>query len=203
MKKILERFLIYTLVIFAVAVSLPIVIEYGDIVVFAEGGPIEWLQLTLLMIAAGFLLSNALFRKGEFRELFCLLALALLSAVSRELDSTLNRYLSMGGWGVPVAACAITGTLLFWRRADALMPQVRQFVGTRAFALMWCGFIVAVPYSQLVGHGKFLELLMGDDYVRNYKRVIEELGELLGYLLLLIGSLEAVCQQKENDDAHV
>jgi hypothetical protein len=38
---------------------------------------------------------------------------------------------------------------------------------------------------------------MGNDYMRDYKRVIEELGEFLGYLFIMIGSIEAVLQRKE------
>lgn len=53
---------------------------------------------------------------------------------------------------------------------------------------------MAVPFAQLVGHGNFLQIIMGDDYVRDYKRVIEELGELFGYLLLVIGSVEFTLQ---------
>ena len=88
--------------------------------------------------------------------------------------------------------------LINLKSKNNLQIQIEQFIRTRSFALLWCGFIVAVPYAQLVGHGNFLELLMGDDYMRDYKRVIEELGELLGYLLIMVGSLEAVLQRKED-----
>ena len=40
---------------------------------------------------------------------------------------------------------------------------------------------------------------MGDDYLRDYKRVIEELCELLGYMLILAGSIEAILQEKEEN----
>jgi len=35
---------------------------------------------------------------------------------------------------------------------------------------------------------------MGDDYNRDYKRVIEEILEVMGYALLLIGSFESIVQ---------
>ena len=38
---------------------------------------------------------------------------------------------------------------------------------------------------------------MGDDYERGYKRVIEELCELLGYLLIFIGSVEIFMKKEE------
>jgi len=43
-------------------------------------------------------------------------------------------------------------------------------------------------------HGAFLQLVMGDDYNRDYKRVIEETLETMGYILILIGSFESVLQ---------
>lgn len=57
--------------------------------------------------------------------------------------------------------------------------------------------IVAVPIAQLLGHAAFLESLMGENYMRAYKRVIEESGELLGYLLLLEGSIESLVWMKK------
>ncbi len=177
MKRILERFLIYTLTIFAVAVSLPIAIEYGDIVVFSENGPVEWLQLTVLVLGACFLLLASCVKDCEFSELFRILALVQFCAVSRELDSILNKHLWLG-WTLPVMVFILGGAIVFWSKKEVVVQQTVRFVGSRSFALMWCGFIVAAPYSQLVGHGKFLELLMGDDYVRGYKRVIEELARI-------------------------
>ncbi|AQQ70849.1 hypothetical protein SMSP2_01211 [Limihaloglobus sulfuriphilus] len=35
-----------------------------------------------------------------------------------------------------------------------------------------------------------------DDYSASYKRVIEELGEFMGYMLIMFGSLEALLQRR-------
>ena len=91
-------------------------------------------------------------------------------------------------------SCGRAGWVTIWPRRATLKGQLAEFVAHRAFVLFWAGFIVAVPYAQLVGHAAFLESLMGDDYQRDYKRVIEELGEMLGYLLILLGSIEALLQ---------
>lgn len=54
--------------------------------------------------------------------------------------------------------------------------------------------IVAVPISQLLGHGDFLQALMGDKYDRSYKRVIEETLGLMGYILVFAGTVEAALE---------
>jgi len=36
--------------------------------------------------------------------------------------------------------------------------------------------MVAFPFAQLVGHGAFMQVIMGDDYSRDYRRMIEEIG---------------------------
>jgi len=64
---------------------------------------------------------------------------------------------------------------------------------------MWCGFVIAVPFAQMVGHGEFLMEVMGDDYVPHYKRVIEELGELVGYIIMLVGVAELVPDRKNGN----
>lgn len=53
-------------------------------------------------------------------------------------------------------------------------------------------FGATLGLAQLVGHRPFLQLVMGDDYTGQYKRVIEESVELVGYFLLFVGSLESL-----------
>jgi len=56
--------------------------------------------------------------------------------------------------------------------------------------------MVAFPFAQLVGHGAFMQVIMGDDYSRDYRHMIEEIGELMGYGLLLIGSFELIMETR-------
>ena len=196
--KVLTRFIIYTLIVFSIALSLPVIIEYGDITVFSENGPIEWIQLSLIWLSVLFFAIDARLEKCEFKQLFYILATFLAIAGIREMDLIFDRLIPVLGWKLPAFVCIAGIILINLKSKSKLQIQIEQFIRTRSFALLWCGFIVAVPYAQLVGHGNFLELLMGDDYMRDYKRVIEELGELMGYLLIMVGSLEAVLQRKED-----
>lgn len=196
-RKVVLRFIPYTLVIFAISASLPAVVENGDFVVFEENGPIEWLQFTILLVSAVVLLLYSRLEGYLSGELFSIIALVETAAAIREMDATFDKFIPFLGWKLPFVVCVVIGVFVFLKNKDKVSAQLNGFVCSRAFSLLWCGFIVTIPFAQLVGHGDFLKLLMGNDYVRDYKRVIEELGELLGYMFILMGSFEAVLQQKE------
>ena len=196
-RKVIARFVIYTLVMFAITTSLPLMIENGDISVFKEDGPIEWLQFTTMILSAIILWCCSYLKGCTLREIYRFLSLSATCAAVREMDSAFDDLIPIIGWKLPAGFCVLLAIIICWKNKDVMAVQMNSFVHTRFFSLLWCGFIVAVPIAQLVGNGKFLQLLMGDDYVRDYKRVIEELLELFGYLLILIGSLEAILQPKD------
>jgi hypothetical protein len=191
---VMIRFTVYTLVIFAVAASLPLVIHHGDIALFREGGLVEWLQVGLLVGACGVFLAGA-WKIARFRDLFLVLAAVAALAVFREMDTLLDKLIPWLGWKIGTVTIPLAGALVYAHRHQVGW-QMAQFLASPAFAVLWAGFIVAVPVAQLLGHGPLLELLMGDDYKRGYKRVVEESGEFVGYLLLVAGSVETLLSMK-------
>lgn len=200
-KTVLVRFVFYTLAFFGLTGSLPLIISNGDISAFLENGPIEWLQFTLFACSTCILLVFSRSEECKTRDVFAVLMVLTTLAMIREMDSILDKWIPIAGWKLPGFICVTAGVIFYLRKRDVLASQIDAFINTRAFSLLWCGFIVAVPFAQLVGHGGFLRLLMGDDYNHYYKRFIEELGELAGYLLIFIGCIEAVLQQKESGNS--
>jgi len=189
------RLALYTGVLLAAYALLPGIIQDGNIARFKEGGPIERLQLALLAVTACmFIAGSWAFR--PLRQWFAVLAALSLVGCSRELDRLLDDHLPVVGWQLPAVAALAVGIAVIWRHPKRFAQQAGQAVLRRGFAILWAGTVVAVIFAQLVGHGAFLEALMGDDYVRAYKRVIEELGELFGYALLLIGSIESILEAR-------
>jgi len=188
---ILLRFTAYTVALFVFTAALPLLVR-GDIVLFKENGPIEWFQFGLLVVATAVFVRGAL-SMPDFRKLFFLLAAISAFAAIRELDVFLHRMIPGIGWkiGIPLILYALISA---YRNRECLKQQLSHFLASRAFAIVWAGFLVAVPFGQLIGHGAFLQLVMGDDYNRDYKRVIEEILEVMGYALLLIGSFESIVQ---------
>ena len=185
------RYLAYTTVIVAILAALPQLARTQIVPVFRENGPLEWLQLGLLAAASG-LLAVAAACRPTCRALLAILAAGVLVAVIRELD---------GVWSslaLPRKAPAIVGAAVFLavvvRMRRALLAQLSRFVGSRGFALLWMGAVIVGAFAQIVGSEAFLEALVGSDFERDYRRVVEETGELFGCGVLLIGSVETALE---------
>lgn len=188
----MARFTGYTLAVFGLTLSLPLVIGHGDIIIFKENGPIEWFQCVVLAASSAVFVFGG-YRLPDLREVFTLLALISVFAAIRELDGFLDRMVPWAGWKVGFLALLFAVGLAY-QKSDLISRQLPLFLASRGFVILWAGFLIAVPVGQLVGHGAFLQMVMGDDYNRDYKRAIEETLETLGYLLVLVGSFEALFQ---------
>ena len=182
------RFTGYTLAIVTCTAALPVVVRSGGVSVAKESGPIEMLQLALLSASMLVLAGGAVWLP-RMRLLLLGLATAAGFAVCREMDTTLGRLIPVVGWKFGVLL-PVGGIVLAWMHREAIPAQVALFARSRALVLLWAGFVMAVPVAQLIGHGNFLQAAMGDEYTRDYKRLIEELGELIGYMLFFMGTVE-------------
>jgi hypothetical protein len=188
------RFFAYTIAVAWFTAMLPSLAESHSVDVFKENGLIEWVQFGLL-VATTLVFVGGAHRIAGFRSLFLLLASLSAFAAFRELDALLNSLIPVLGWKIG-SIVLLAAAVMAWKDWDQLRLQIAGMLPSRAFATLWAGFVVAVPVGQLLGHGPFLEVLMGDDYNRDYKRVIEESAELIGYMILFAGSIEAIAQMK-------
>lgn len=183
------RFVLYTLAIGFVAVMLPLLVQHvGMDGFFAERGPVEITQTLLLlaMIAVYLLYART---SPQYRELSIMLAAVCLFAALRELDFALDHMIPVIGWKIAgIIPLGIAG--LMFCRWQRIQPQIHAFANTRAFALLWSGFITVVIIAQLLGTTSLFQAMMGENYERFYKRVIEESAELLGYVILFCGTIE-------------
>ncbi|MFP4532385.1 MAG: hypothetical protein ACLFNS_06860 [Desulfobacterales bacterium] len=73
----------------------------------------------------------------------------------------------------------------------AVTISLPTFLQNESIAAFKEGGWVECCQLMLLGHGDFLQSLMGDNYDRSYKRVIEESLELMGYILVFAGTIEA------------
>lgn len=187
--KAIFRIALYTIAIFLFTYTLPYTLERGDIAAFKENGFIEWVQV-LILVGATFLFFFTGTLNKSMHFVFIVLSCFTAFAVIRELDALLDSLVPCIGWKFGHLFLAFAAFLLFrhWR---IFLSQLRIFLNSKAFVILWAGFIVAVPIGQLIGHSDFFGSLMGNNYSRDYKRVIEETLELIGYLLVGISSIEA------------
>jgi hypothetical protein len=190
---IILRYSVYTVGILMLMFSLPwIAREYGA-AGFKEGSPVEWTQFSLIMLM-GVLYFRESFVTRRLREIFIIFACFLAFVAIREMDSILDR-IPLVSWKYAYVLILYAG-YVGYSNFQTCKGQVTQLINFRGFSLLWAGFIIAVPFAQLVGNGDFLQAIVVTDYSRDYKRVIEEVGELMGYLLMFLGSVEIVLETR-------
>jgi hypothetical protein len=85
------------------------------------------------------------------------------------------------------------GVLIFVERTK-LEPAILRLVDNRAISWLVTGFLVTFVFSRFFGKTGFWEHLLENNYNRWAKNAAEEGIELLGYTLMLMGSIEILVQ---------
>lgn len=186
---ILGRYTLYTVLIVAAFLPLPVVVTASGIGAYCESGFIEWCQFILLAASLSIFLIG-FYLQPEVRGAFALLAVLICLALVRENDACLDSMISIGGWKTLAAFVAAVGVMVVFRERSSIVQGMVAIISGHSFPLLWCGFVAVVPFSQLMGRAKFIKALLGIEYIRNYKTLVHESTELLGYLLIAIGAIE-------------
>lgn len=158
-------------------------------VAFEENGLIECVQFGLIAAAVSTVLFSAVYTENMKTLSYALVILFSLASI-RELDSVLDKLIPGMGWQLPAACVGVYGLCFWWLNHRRLESEMRAFWGSRSFGILLLAVIVIVPISQFLGWKAFLKPLLDNNYSRDLKRLIEESGELVGYLLTLLGSVE-------------
>ncbi len=185
------RYGAYTVCNFAAVLAIWGLARVHGAMMFSEGSVLEWAQFGIMLIGAAMCITMS-FRIMEFSVLLRILGMLCLLAAIRESDRGLDKLIPFLGWQLPFHAVLLGGVLMVWKNFEEFLRQVRYLAGHRAFGMMWAGFMVAIPFGQMIGHGAFLRDLFGDDYERPMKRVIEESAETIGYLIIVLANLEFI-----------
>lgn len=183
------RFTVYTVLVTGFMLLLLRIVRAEGAEVFGEGDPIENAQVALLMLAALVFLVTARLQ-ASFDVLCRIFALFCVFAVIREGDAFWDDLLPAAGWQLPATLVFLTIAAMYARDRARCDRQLARFMTMRAMTLLWTGFIIAIPVAQLLAHGPMFKLIMGEDYIASFKRLIEETLELLGYALILFGAVE-------------
>ena len=184
------RYLVYILITAIIIEGLVLSTYYLDAIqIFSENNPVEWFQFFLLL-ACSISLQVTSLRTRELREIFHLFALLPLAASVREMDINFDLYLFDGAWQLTVIILALYAFYLGWYHWQELNMQIPYVLVSRPLGIIFSGFLTVMVFSRLMGQQVFWEGVLEDDYVRTVGRVVEESGELLGYLLLLFGCVE-------------
>lgn len=156
----------------------------------AEHGLIENLQLGMLIITTISFGMQAFFNRIH-RTVLLLLCSLCAAACIRELDAYFEAIFPVISWKFcwifPIVA--IIYNLIHRKCAiDALI----SFLRSNCFNMLVTAIIIIIPLAQLLGHRSFLNDLMEHPGVNTYllRRIMEEPIELMGYLQILLASIE-------------
>jgi len=195
------RFLVYLAVAALMFQALALAVQAGYAsVLVRENQPWEWVEVGFLVLASLFCWWAAK-RRPPFRRLFTLFSLLPLVAAVRELDDVLDRYVFDNSWKVIVGLLLLYTGYITWRNFAGIKAEFRAFMETRAFGFLWCGFLVVFVFSRLFGQKVLWKALMGEHYIRLVARTVEEGAELLGYWLILAGTIECLLQNPSRQPA--
>ena len=201
MQKILIRYFAYALAVMVVTVILlglarwvPGSLQFdrtvsGIAARTSEFSPIELLQnLLLLWCVAAF---GWIALRDRLRRALAVACAALFGVcLVRELDFFLDFYLVDNLWQVLGAIILSVALVYIGRHREKLEQGWRRSWPSAGLALILGGLILLFPYAQLIGHGALWQGIMGDNYVRVVKVIVEEFIELGAYGLMAIGSAE-------------
>lgn len=189
------RLEIYIFLIFTLAVSLLLLSKHKGVTVFAENGPVEYAQFGII-IAASFTFFVGAIHTEKFQKLSYALVILLGLASIRELDALMDKIIPVIGWKLPALCVGVYGLFFCWQNRCQLKSQIDAFLTSCSFLILCGASVVILPLSQLLGWKVCLKSLLGTDYSRSMKRLIEESIELLGYFILLLGSIEFILENQ-------
>jgi len=169
------------------AVPVAIVI---DVLVFDHGvkeiSVTEFSQSGLLFLSAVFV-GQAAWRQSESRGFLVLVTGLFAAMLIREADKFLD-LIAQGFWVYPAIVVTIAAVAISIPYRAAIIPSMVKFSFTRPFAYLVIGLLLVILFSRAFGTGWFWSKVMGEDYQRLYKTIIQEGLELLGYILIFFGS---------------
>jgi len=158
-----------------------------------ENNFIEWLEVLWLCISCLFLFLAAR-KTTNFPRLFAVLWILPIIAACRELDGELDKILFHGSWVIPAVILAL---LLFYRISKSfgtIKAESLHFIQTQQMVLLSIGFFIVAVFAQVCGQQSMWQAVLEGHYNRNVGRFLEEILEFLGYIILIVGSIECYLQ---------
>lgn len=158
-------------------------------------------SLVLLLIALSF--GAQACRNRECLPIFYCLSSLALAALVREHDAYMDQLLPIIGW----SWCwifPISGLFLLIRKRKTIGPALQAFLRSTSFHMMVAALITIIPIAQCLGHRSFLVDLLGDNQVDAslVRRILEEPIELIGYIQILLASIESIFEFHRKQNPH-
>ena len=167
------------------------------VVVFYDLVHLEWaldeLSFTEQVQQAFLMISCVLFalgarRHADKRGYLWMVAIFLFILVIREHDFLFDM-IDHGFWKYPALVTLIIGIFVVRAHKDTVRAPFLAHFDSRGFAYAVTGLFVLIFFSRLFGSSAVLRDALGDLYAAPIKTMFQEGIELLGYSIMLLGSV--------------
>lgn len=178
-----------------IAVQMGVVFAlWGMGAVFKEGfieeyGVLENIQLVVLAVTAAVLLGEAA-RHTRYRAILFALAMCVTAAFFREQDAFFDEHLPVISWKF-CFLFPVLGLAALWKQIRRDRSPLFDFFRSGSFGIMLMAFVTIVPLAQCLGHRHFIIDVLGtEEDPRLIRRFLEEPFELMGYIQILLATVE-------------
>ncbi len=117
-------------------------------------------------------------------------ASVFLVGLVRECDFQLDLYAADNVWQVIAALIIAVSGVYLARHRRRLVSGWQRSWPSAGLAIVIAGCLILVPVAQALGQKELWQATLGESYSVAAVIAFEELAELGGYLLLLVGSIE-------------
>jgi hypothetical protein len=159
----------------------------------SEYSPVENIQLALLGICTLLYGWVAKTYASQRPIAFAFGGLVVACGI-RELHFFFDKNVADNFWQVLVAIVLALLIVYVYRHLRRFQIAWLRLWPSPGLTLLFAGATTLFVFAQIIGHEQLWMALLGDDYRRIVKLAVEEFVELMGYYLLLIGTLEYVYQ---------
>lgn len=177
-------------ILMAIVILVPLIVYFDAVVLsndMKEDSLTEYLHNGLLLVTIGFI-AKAAFKLRAARG-YLIMGVTFFSCLFIREQDALFDHISKGFWVFPVLAAMIVGTVLVYRNRDTLAGPLLQHFETRSATFIYIGVLLLLVFTRTFGTGTLWEGVLGENYIRTIKSVVQEGLELMSYTLIAYGAL--------------
>lgn len=176
-------------------VALPVLVIRYDVLILqnttSEQSATEYVEQLLLL---GSILSfayigwdNTAYRRASF-----LVSAFFSCMLIREFDAFFDHLVYHGFWAVPAITVAFLAIGYALTDRENVVLGLSKMMKKPHFSVLCLGVAIILVFSRLLGMGDMWHQVMGDNYLRVVKNMVEEGSELLGYTVIFYASINYV-----------
>ena len=194
----LLRAFIYLITLFGVGYLIGLEgYELKDAAVYSEHTLTEHMQ-DIMTFSSFVLFLHASREDSKLKIAGTLLAALMAMMFVRESDALLDKYVYDGAWQMIVSVIIVSVFIFLWGKFNSIYASLKAYSETACYGTCLSGLVIVLAFSRMMGRNSFWASVMGDNYVRIVKNIVEEGTETLGYTLILISAIELVLICRKN-----